>query len=84
MPVQRAVFAALNLYSRSPEAFDEESQETGATFASYAGVAVANMRTAQEAFELLVSLSQNSNRKVPDLAVALVEATEGRGGGAAR
>ena len=114
VPVQQTVHAALNFYSRRPEAFDADSEALGATFASYAAVAVANMHlfestrrlaenlevamqsravidqakgilmaqqrcSAPEAFDLLVGLSQKSNRKLRDVAEALVAATaEGR------
>lgn len=108
VPVQQQVAAALNVYGGPADAFDEESIELGATFASYAAVAIANMHlyesnkqlaeqlaqamqsravidqakgilmgqracSADQAFELLVELSQRSNRKLRDVAQALVD-----------
>ena len=108
VPVQREVIAALNIYSREQNAFDPDSMELATTFASYAGVALANMHlyqaqgkmaeqlqsamqsravieqakgilmgqrrcTPQEAFDILVALSQGSNRKLRDVAQALVD-----------
>ena len=107
VPVQREVGAALNMYSRTPHAFDEHSRELAASLAAYAGVALANMHlyeaqgrvaeqlqtamasrsvieqakgilmgargcTADEAFDVLVGLSQTSNRKLREVAEALV------------
>lgn len=39
---------ALNLYSRTPDAFDEESEQVGLVFASHAAVAFAGRRTQDE------------------------------------
>jgi AmiR/NasT family two-component response regulator len=104
------VSVALNVYARNAEAFDGDSLELAATFASYAAVAVANMHlfesqkqlaehlatamqsravidqakgilmaerrcSPQEAFDLLVGASQRSNRKLRDVAQALVDTT---------
>lgn len=112
VPVQREVSAALNIYSTSTEAFDEDSRELAATFAAYAGVALANMHlyeaqgrvaeqlqtamqsraiieqakgilmgarrcSAEEAFNQLVELSQRSNRKLREVAEALVSSALG-------
>lgn len=108
VPVQQQVLAALNLYSRSGDAFDEEACHLSVEFASFAGVAIANMHLymssnqlatqlqqamksravidqakgilmgqrripAADAFDLLVALSQASNRKLRDVAQALVD-----------
>ena len=109
VPLQREVSAALNIYSTDAHAFDDdESRELAATFAAYAGVALANMHlyeaqgrvaeqlqtamqsravieqakgilmgsrrcTAEEAFDLLVELSQKSNRKLRAVAESLVQ-----------
>ena len=107
VPVQREVSAALNIYSTSTAGFDEDGRELAATFAAYAGVALANMHlyeaqgrvaeqlhtamqsravieqakgivmgsrrcSAEEAFDQLVVLSQKSNRKLREVAEALV------------
>jgi GAF domain-containing protein len=61
IPVQRDVHAALNLYARHPGAFDATSVDLARTFASYAGVAVANMR-----------LYDGSRRLVEQLQMAMV------------
>lgn len=110
IPMQQRGGAAVNIYSRAARAFDVESQQLGTTFASYAGVAMANMHlydatrrlatdletamesravieqakgvlmrdrscTEEEAFDLLVSASQRANRKLRDVAQALVDST---------
>jgi putative methionine-R-sulfoxide reductase with GAF domain len=95
---------ALNLYSRSPAAFDDESEHIGLLFASHAAVAFAGARqqaslhvalttrdligqakgvlmerhkiTGGAAFELLVAASQDSNRKLRDVADELVSRGE--------
>ena len=117
VPLQRQISAAINLYSTQPHAFDDDSREVARAFASYAGVALANMHlyestarlaeqldtamqsravieqakgilmgqrqcTAQEAFDVLVELSQRSNRKLRAVAEALVDSAatqEGKG-----
>jgi GAF domain-containing protein len=108
VPVQQQIQAALNLYGRDPHVFDDDTRQLARTFASYAGVAVANMHlydstrklaeqleaamqsralidqakgilmgqrrcSAQEAFDLLVDLSQRSNRKLREVAQAVVD-----------
>ena len=90
---------ALNLYSREPDAFDEESEQIGLVFASHAAVAFAGRRAEDQlvraidtrdligqakgilmeryavdeaqAFRLLTRLSQNSHRKLRDVAEEL-------------
>jgi GAF domain-containing protein len=42
LPIQEDLIGALNVYSRRPEAFDEDDIRAGQTFAAYAAVAVAN------------------------------------------
>lgn len=42
--VDQEVMGALNLYSKTPDAFDEESREIGAVFAAHAAVALASAR----------------------------------------
>lgn len=107
LPVQESVVGALNLYSRSINAFDQDSVDLGLTFASYAAVAIANahlyettaihaanMRHAMEtrsvieqakgimiarlgcgpteAFEALSKTSQDTNRKLSEIAAEVV------------
>jgi GAF domain-containing protein len=95
---------ALNLYARDPMAFGEESERTGALFASHASVAYAAARkqsqlartvetrqrigqaqgilmerhrmTDDQAFALLVRVSQRSNTKLRDVADRLVHTGE--------
>ena len=108
VPLQREVSAALNVYGTEEHAFDDQAAELGATFAAYAGVALANMHLyeaqervaeqlqtamasravieqakgilmgsrhcgAEEAFGILVTISQDTNRKLRDVAQALVD-----------
>jgi GAF domain-containing protein len=110
IPLQHYAHAALNLYGTEPDAFDEEALSVAQSFASYAGVALANMHlyestrtlaeqlqtamesravieqakgilmaqqscSADEAFNVLVKLSQQSNRKLREVAQALVDST---------
>ena len=91
---------ALNLYGRTPNAFDDESEQVGLLFASHAAVAYAGVRkeaqlakaidsrdligqakgilmeryniSGERAFLVLTRLSQNSNRKLHDIAAELV------------
>ena len=91
---------ALNLYSRTPNAFDDESEQVGLLFASHAAVAYASVRkeaqlaravdsrdligqakgilmerykiSPERAFLVLTRTSQNSNRKLHDIATELV------------
>ncbi|MDT7537086.1 MAG: hypothetical protein QOI82_671 [Actinomycetota bacterium] len=108
IPLQQYANAALNMYGTEPGAFDDDAIELAQSFASYAGVALANMHlyestrtlaeqlqaamesravieqakgvlmgqrrcTAEEAFDILVKLSQQSNRKLREVAQALVD-----------
>jgi GAF domain-containing protein len=110
IPLQHYANAAINMYATEPEAFDDEALALAQSFASYAGVALANMHlyestrtladqlqtamesravieqakgilmaqqgcTPDEAFGLLVKLSQSSNRKLREVAQALVDST---------
>lgn len=91
---------ALNLYSRTPRSFDDESEHVGLLFASHAAVAFSGARkqralsraldtrdvigmakgilmqryalTPDRAFRVLVRASQQSQRKLRDLAEELV------------
>ena len=111
MPVWETVHGALNLYALEPRAFDEEAN-LARTCASYAAVAVGNVRLyettreraenldiamqhravieqakgilmsqrrcdAAEAFDLLAAASQRSNRKLCDIAAAMVQGVSG-------
>lgn len=108
IPIQQYTTAALNMYSAQAEAFDDDDIALALSFASYAGVALANMHlyestrslaeqlqaamdsravieqakgvlmgqrhcTPDKAFDLLVTLSQQSNRKLRDVAQAMVD-----------
>jgi GAF domain-containing protein len=110
IPLQAYASAALNMYASQVGAFDDEAAALAESFASYAGVVLANMHlyestrtlaeqlqtamesravieqakgvlmgqrrcTAEEAFDILVKLSQQSNRKLREVAQALVEST---------
>jgi GAF domain-containing protein len=91
---------ALNLYSRTPGAFDDESEQVGLLFASHAAVAYAGVRkeaqlakavvsrdligqakgilmeryniSGERAFLVLTRISQDTNRKLYDIATELV------------
>ena len=91
---------ALNLYSRTPNAFDDESEQVGLLFASHAAVAYAGVRkeaqlakavvsrdligqakgilmerynvSGERAFLVLTRISQNTQRKLNDIAAELV------------
>ncbi|MFI7437876.1 GAF and ANTAR domain-containing protein [Micromonospora haikouensis] len=108
LPIQEAVVGALNVYARTPHAFDDDKVTVLETFAAYAAVALANAQlydstatlaqqmqeamasravieqakgiimaerrcTSGEAFDILAKVSQDSNRKVRDVAQALVD-----------
>jgi GAF domain-containing protein len=112
IPLQQYASAALNVYATQPRAFDEAAVELANTFASYAGVALANMHlyettrtlaeqlktamesravieqakgilmgqrgcSADEAFDILVRLSQQVNRKLREVAQVLVDQSTG-------
>ena len=107
LPVHDTVTGALNLYARTPGAFDDDAITLAQRFGGYAAVALANahlydtqaslaqhMQAAMEnravieqakgiimgerrcspdeAFAILTKVSQDSNRKVRDVAAALV------------
>jgi GAF domain-containing protein len=97
--VERDDLGALNLYSRRPGSFDDESEHVGLLFASHAAIAFAGAEkvrnltiavqrrdligqakgilmerfkiTSDQAFSILVSVSQNHNRKLFDVAEEL-------------
>ena len=98
--VEHDDLGALNLYSREPDAFDDESEQVGLLFASHAAVAFADARKIDhlnravdgrdligqakgmlmerygldpdQAFRVLTRVSQNSHRKLRDVAEELV------------
>lgn len=98
---------ALNLVSRRPGAFDDESEQVGLLLASHAAIAVADALqlqgvrralanrdligqakgilmqrhkvTADRAFEMLVRASQDTNRKLVDVAEALTATGDAEG-----
>ncbi|MCG5461799.1 GAF and ANTAR domain-containing protein [Micromonospora sp. NPDC053740] len=115
MPIQEAVVGALNVYARTPHAFDDDTVAVLETFAAYAAVALANAQlyestanlarqmqdamasravieqakgiimaerrcTATEAFNILAKVSQDSNRKLRDVAQTLVDRAAGKAG----
>jgi GAF domain-containing protein len=95
---------SLNLYSRQPGAFDDESERVGVLFAAHAGIALADAEqlrhlsraldvrdligqakgilmerhklTGDQAFGLLVTVSQNTNTRLVEVARYLVETGE--------
>jgi len=108
IPRQQLSRAALNMYAADAQAFDDDAVQLAASFAGYAGVALANLHlyestrvladqlqnaldsravieqakgvlmaqhhcSADQAFDMLVRLSQQSNRKLREIAQALVE-----------
>ncbi|MEV4536515.1 GAF and ANTAR domain-containing protein [Asanoa sp. NPDC049518] len=111
MPMREDLDAALNIYGREPDAFDDEAVRVACIFAEHAVVTldnaylydrsvslVAQMQTAmehravieqakgiimadrrctpEEAFVALSRMSQDSNRKLRQIAAALVERTQ--------
>ncbi len=96
--VERDDLGALNLYSRHPDSFDDDSEHIGLLFASHAAIAFADAEKvrhltvavssrdligqakglmerfrirADQAFSLLVRVSQDNNRKLYDVAEEL-------------
>ena len=95
---------ALNLYSRQPNGFDDESEQVGLLFASHAAVAFADAQkldqlteavttrdligqakgilmerhkvTADQAFRMLIRISQHTNRKLRAVAEELTTTGE--------
>jgi GAF domain-containing protein len=49
LPIAEGVGGALNIYARTPHAFDDESRAVATRFGPYAGVALANMHAYQDA-----------------------------------
>ena len=99
--VERDNLGALNLYSRQPNSFDDDSEHIGLLFASHAAIAFADAEkvrhlvlavsrrdligqakgilmerfriSADQAFSLLIRVSQDNNRKLFDVAEELTE-----------
>lgn len=65
LPVQEAVTGALNLYARTPHAFDEESVELAKAFAGYAAVAIANAQL----YETTATLARQMEQAMASRAV---------------
>jgi GAF domain-containing protein len=102
--VEQDNLGALNLYSREPRAFTDESEEVGLLFATHAALAMADAQkyeqllramavrdligqakgilmerhklTSDQAFTLLVRASQDTNTKLAEVALYLVETGE--------
>ncbi len=49
LPINEGVSAALNVYAREPNAFDEDSRSVATKFAPYVAVAVANLYACEDA-----------------------------------
>ena len=64
LPIQEDLVGALNVYSRRPEAFDEDDIRAGQAFAAYAAVAVANAdsfaSTAEMAENLRIAMASRA------------------------
>lgn len=58
LPVQQEVLGALNVYSRSPHAFDETGIDSARAFASFAAIAVANADMYLSTAELATQMEQ--------------------------
>ena len=113
LPIQEDLVGALNIYSRTPNAFGVADIRAGEIFAAYAAIAVANANTfastaetaeqlraamtnratieqakgirmaaggisPDDAFDMLVKVSQRENRKLRDVAKDLVERAQQR------
>lgn len=55
LPIQEDLIGALNVYARTPNAFDEADMRAGRTFAAYAAIAVANA----DSFASTAEMAQN-------------------------
>lgn len=55
LPIQEDLIGALNVYSRRPDAFDDDDIRAGQTFAAYAAIAVANA----DSFASTAEMAQN-------------------------
>ncbi|GAA2591173.1 hypothetical protein GCM10010435_82380 [Winogradskya consettensis] len=66
LPLHEKISGALNVYATEPQAFDDDVIVLGETFAGYAAVALA----------ILTQLSQNTNRKLREVAEALVASAD--------
>ena len=63
MAAEGSIIGALNVYSREPEAFDAQAASIGEIVAAHAG----HKCDDEQAFQLLVRLSQTSNRKLREV-----------------
>ena len=71
LPVSEHVRVALNIYSREPHAFEEDSRSAAARFAPYAAVAIANMH------EYHSAMDQASNLHVALQSRAVIDQAKG-------
>jgi GAF domain-containing protein len=64
LPIQEDLIGALNVYSRTPDAFSEDDMRAGQAFAAYAAVAVANAdsfaSTAEMAENLRIAMASRA------------------------
>lgn len=78
LPVQQAITGALNLYSRRPSAFDDDSVALAQAFAGYAAVALANARLYESTATLARQMQEAMNsRAVIEQAKGILVAQEG-------
>lgn len=78
LPIQEDLIGALNIYSRSPEAFSDRDMAAGEAFAAYAAVAVGNANTVASTAETAEQLrTAMASRAVIEQAKGLVMARGG-------
>jgi GAF domain-containing protein len=78
LPVQQRVYGALNIYSRSPHAFDADAVTAAESFARYAAVAVANATLYQATAALAEQMKEAmKSRAVIDQAKGILMAAHG-------
>jgi GAF domain-containing protein len=78
LPVQQRVYGALNIYSRSPHAFNGDAVTAAESFARYAAVAVANATLYQATAALAEQMKEAmKTRAVIDQAKGILMATHG-------
>jgi len=78
IPVQQAATGALNIYSTHPDAFGDDALELGATFASYAAVALSNAHLFSSTAALAVQMKEAmASRAVIEQAKGILIAQRG-------